>query len=362
MKVFLVGGAVRDQALGLKPKDRDFVVVGSTPEEMLRAGFSQVGADFPVFLDKNGDEFALARTERKVSVGHTGFETQHAPWVTLEEDLMRRDFTMNAMSMDEVSGAIIDPFNGREDIADRVIRHVSPAFREDPLRVLRAARFAARFDFEIADETLDLMREMVKSGELDSLTKERVWKEVSRAMSEPFAPNFFFVMADIGAKHILGLDDDLDFNLDTLANVIALTADRMDVRWMALSEMMDRKNMNNFVRKVGVPNDEKKAMDVFVSVLEAGTVSDFMAVAKKFRLFSPEGQSLITAACMVVSMMPCDEDTMRSILKPLHGIQKASMVSFNSLDERRRIMLSGSDIGKAIDSERLKVLTEEANA
>jgi tRNA nucleotidyltransferase (CCA-adding enzyme) len=361
MKTFLVGGAVRDQVLGLQPKDEDWVVVGSTPEEMVQHGFHQVGADFPVFLDQKGNEFALARTERKVGVGHKGFETVHDSSVSLEDDLMRRDFTMNAMARD-ASGAIIDPFNGRQDIADRVIRHVSDAFRDDPLRVLRAARFAARFDFEIADETMALMREMVASGELDSLSKERVWKEVSRAMSEPFASNFFFVMGDVGAKHILGLDDDLDFNFDTLEKVIAFTADRMDVRWMALSETMDRRNMNRFISTVGVPNDETRAMRLFAALLEAGTVSEFMEVAKKFRLFSPEGQSLVTAACLVVSMMPVDDETMWSILKPLHGIRKASMVSFNSLDERRRIMLRGSDIGKAIDGERLKVISAEANA
>lgn len=364
MKTFLVGGAVRDQAMGLEPKDFDFVVVGATPEQMIRQGFSQVGADFPVFLDKNGDEFALARTERKVAEGHKGFETHHDPSVTLEDDLMRRDFTMNAMAIDEGTmgtGHIIDPFNGRQDIADGIIRHVSDAFRDDPLRVLRAARFAARFDFEIAPETMDIMEEMVKSGELNHLTKERIWKEVSRAMSEPFAPNFFFVMGDVGALSVLGLDDDISFNLDTMETVISRIPDRIDARWMALSETLDEKNMEGFIRAVGVPNNEATAMRVFRAVLSAESVDDFMEVANRFRLFSADNSELLGAACVTVFMMPLDNDTMWSIMNPLRGIAKAAMVSFSSLDERSRIMLSGPDIGKAIDKMRASIIHDHIN-
>lgn len=199
MKVFLVGGAVRDKIMGVEPKDRDFVVVGATPDEMIEKGFHQVGADFPVFLDANGDEFALARTERKSGKGHTGFVTEFTPDVTLVEDLNRRDLTINAMAQDLDTGEIIDVFGGREDIQNGVLRAVSSAFRDDPLRVLRVARFAARFNFRVDADTEDMMSGMVSSGELDSLTKERVWKEWSRAMEEPNPYRFFEVLDDVDA-------------------------------------------------------------------------------------------------------------------------------------------------------------------
>ncbi|WP_432697821.1 hypothetical protein ACQUQP_05610 [Marinobacterium sp. YM272] len=185
MQVYLVGGAVRDRLLGLRVKDRDWVVVGATPEQMIDAGFRPVGKDFPVFLHPDSaEEYALARTERKSGKGYTGFEFFASPEVTLEEDLRRRDLTINAIAEDS-EGSLIDPYGGRQDLDARLLRHVSPAFREDPLRVLRTARFAARFadlGFQIADETLALMRKISQSDELDHLTPERVWQEFERAL------------------------------------------------------------------------------------------------------------------------------------------------------------------------------------
>lgn len=187
MKTYLVGGAVRDQLLNLAVKDNDWVVVGSTPEEMIANGYKQVGADFPVFLHpKTQEEYALARTERKSGKGYQGFAVDFGKEVTLEEDLIRRDLTINAMAQDE-QGNIFDPYNGQQDVAKKILRHVSPAFSEDPLRVLRVARFAARFHhlgFSIADETLKLMSDISHSGELELLTPERVWVETERALSE----------------------------------------------------------------------------------------------------------------------------------------------------------------------------------
>ena len=194
LKVYLVGGAVRDRIMGIDPKDLDYVVVGSTSEEMISRGFTQVGADFPVFLDHKGDEYALARTERKSGVGYKGFETDFSPDTTLDDDLSRRDLTVNAMAQDPSTGEIFDPYGGQEDIKSRSLRHVSDAFAEDPLRVLRAARFAARFDFEIDPNTQKLMKQLVDSGELNHLTAERVWKEVSRAVMEKNPENFFQVL------------------------------------------------------------------------------------------------------------------------------------------------------------------------
>lgn len=184
MKVYQVGGSVRDALLGLPVKDRDFVVVGGTPEEMRARGFKPVGRDFPVFLHKDThEEYALARTERKSGRGHQGFVFHASPDVTLEEDLARRDLTINAMARD-ADGTLIDPYGGQRDLEARTLRHVSPAFAEDPLRVLRVARFAARFGFELADETLALMRDLVEQGELRALSAERVWQELARGLVE----------------------------------------------------------------------------------------------------------------------------------------------------------------------------------
>ncbi|MCF8152310.1 MAG: multifunctional CCA addition/repair protein [Sulfuritalea sp.] len=200
MKIYAVGGAVRDELLGLPVKDRDWVVVGATPQEMLAQGFTAVGSDFPVFLHpRTHEEHALARTERKTAPGYTGFAFHAAPGVTLEQDLMRRDLTINAMARDE-AGAIVDPHGGRADLAARILRHVSPAFAEDPVRILRVARFAARFaDFSIAEETLELMREMVAVGEVDALVPERVWQELARGLMEAKPSRMFEVLRECGA-------------------------------------------------------------------------------------------------------------------------------------------------------------------
>lgn len=201
-KTYLVGGAVRDQLLGVPYHEHDWVVVGATPEQLLQAGFRPVGQDFPVFLHpKTSEEYALARTERKSGHGYGGFTFHATPDVTLEADLERRDLTVNAMAMDP-QGQIIDPYGGRQDLADRLLRHVSPAFAEDPLRVLRVARFAARYaplGFRVAPETMALMHELAGSGELQALTAERIWKEYSRALMETRPDVFIQVLRDCGA-------------------------------------------------------------------------------------------------------------------------------------------------------------------
>ena len=212
MQIYLVGGAVRDALLGLAVKDRDWVVVGSTPEAMTAQGFVPVGRDFPVFLHpQTHEEYALARTERKTARGYHGFAIHTSPEVTLEEDLARRDLTINSIaahaSIDRSAGQfdikntpLIDPFNGQQDIANRVFRHVTPAFREDPVRILRVARLAARFtDFTVAPETQALMRDMVEDGEVDHLVPERVWQELSRGLMEAQPSRMFDVLRACGA-------------------------------------------------------------------------------------------------------------------------------------------------------------------
>src|SRR5690348_12374610 len=183
-RVYLVGGAVRDELLGRAHFDRDYVVVGAAPEDMLAEGYRAVGKDFPVFLHPDThEEYALARTERKTARGYHGFEFHAAPDVTLEQDLARRDLTINALARDE-DGTVIDPFGGVADLQNKILRHVGPAFVEDPVRILRTARFAARFDFSLAPETLALMREMIANGEVDALVAERVWQELERGLME----------------------------------------------------------------------------------------------------------------------------------------------------------------------------------
>ena len=206
MRIFLVGGAVRDQLLGLEVKDHDYVVINSTPEQMLEKGFTQVGKDFPVFLHpQTGEEYALARTERKQGNGYTGFSCYTGQDVTLEDDLARRDLTVNAMVKAE-DGELIDPYFGQQDLTNKILRHISPAFSEDPLRVLRVARFAARFaklGFKIAPETQSLMKGIAQSGELKTLTAERVWAETEKALHSDSPQTYFQVLRDCGALAIL---------------------------------------------------------------------------------------------------------------------------------------------------------------
>jgi len=198
-KIYRVGGAVRDRLLGLNVQDHDWVVVGSTPEKMVAQGFQPVGKDFPVFLHpQTHEEYALARTERKTARGYLGFAVYAAPDVTLEQDLQRRDFTINAIAED-ADGKLFDPYNGIADLRAGILRHVSKAFSEDPVRILRAARFAARFGFTIAPETLELMRDMVSDGEVDALVAERVWQELARGLMEKTPSRFFETLRNCGA-------------------------------------------------------------------------------------------------------------------------------------------------------------------
>jgi tRNA nucleotidyltransferase (CCA-adding enzyme) len=198
-QIYLVGGAVRDRLFGVEAPDRDWVVVGSTPQAMVDQGYQPVGKDFPVFIKKStGEEYALARTERKTAKGYQGFQFNASPEITLEQDLERRDLTINAMAEDQ-QGNLIDLHGGQQDLASGVIRHVSDAFLEDPVRILRAARFAARFDFTIAPETMNLMKAMVSNGEVDALVPERVWTEMKKALITDSPQVFFQVLRDCGA-------------------------------------------------------------------------------------------------------------------------------------------------------------------
>jgi len=245
MNIYRVGGAVRDVLLGLAVKDIDYVVIGSTPEQMIAAGYTPVGKDFPVFLHpKSKAEYALARTERKTAPGYHGFLFHCAPDVTLEQDLQRRDLTINAMAVqidDMANQNIVDPFGGQRDLAAKVFRHVSDAFTEDPVRILRVARFAARFaEFSIASETMQLMRTMVAAGEVDALVPERVWQEIGRGLMETHPARMLQVLHDSGALARIIPEFEQNWSKTTspdLLQVIDFAAQQQQplaVRWAAL--------------------------------------------------------------------------------------------------------------------------------
>ena len=253
MKIYLVGGAVRDGMLNIPVKERDWCVVGATPEQMLALGYRQVGKDFPVFLHpKTGEEYALARTERKTAPGYHGFDFNTSPNVTLEEDLSRRDLTVNAIAQDE-SGRVIDPWGGVADIEARILRHVSPAYSEDPVRILRTAKFCARFadaGFKLAGETMGLMTQMVKDGEADALAPERVWKETELSLIGPNPQLYFRVLQACGAlavtfpqlEALFGVPQpakwhpEIDSGIHTLMVLeqVAKLSEELDVRFAAL--------------------------------------------------------------------------------------------------------------------------------
>jgi tRNA nucleotidyltransferase (CCA-adding enzyme) len=254
VKTYLVGGAVRDQLLGYPVKERDWLVIGETPESMVARGFVPVGKDFPVFLHpKTHEEYALARTERKTAPGYKGFIVHASPDVTLEQDLLRRDLTINAMAMTE-AGELLDPYGGQKDLEQRVFRHVSPAFVEDPVRILRVARFAARYahlGFKLADETRDLMQQMVMAGEVQHLVAERVWAELNKALLEKTPSAFFYTLRECGAlafifpeiEHLFGIPQPAKYHpeIDTGVHVLMAVdmathlSDKAEVRFAVLT-------------------------------------------------------------------------------------------------------------------------------
>ncbi len=256
MQIYLVGGAVRDQLLGYPIGERDWVVVGATPQQLIDLGYKPVGKDFPVFLHpKTHEEYALARTERKIALGYKGFQVYAAPDVTLEQDLQRRDLTINAMAQ-ATDGTIIDPYHGRVDLNDRILRHVSSAFIEDPVRILRVARFAARFgEFTIHPNTQLLMQEMVRRGEVNALVAERVWQEWQRALSEPYPQRFFTVLSECGALAVL-LPEWQDNAMELAALTRAVTQNSpASVRFAVSLHTMPAATIRNIAERYRIPRE-----------------------------------------------------------------------------------------------------------
>jgi tRNA nucleotidyltransferase (CCA-adding enzyme) len=279
MKIYCVGGAVRDELLGLPVKDRDYVVVGATPEEMVAQGYKPVGKDFPVFLHPlTREEYALARTERKTARGYHGFEFRTAPDVTLEQDLARRDLTINAIARG-ADGRVIDPFNGAADLRAGVLRHVGAAFAEDPVRILRVARFAARYDFRVAPETMKLMREMSGSGEADALVAERVWQEVARGLMESKPSRMFEVLRECGALarvmpevDALWADAEAAREAMRVVDAAARAGATLPARFAALARSLDPLAVESLAGRLKVPTDCREL--ALLAARHANTVLD----------------------------------------------------------------------------------------
>jgi len=314
MRSYVVGGAVRDALLGLPVKDHDHVVVGATPEQMLQAGYRAVGKDFPVFLHpKTQEEYALARTERKTAPGYHGFAFHAAPDVTLEQDLVRRDLTINAMAQD-ADGSIVDPYGGRRDLEARLFRHVSEAFAEDPVRILRTARFAARFaDFTVAPETNALMRQMVEAGEVDALVPERVWQELARGLMEERPSRMFAVLRDCGALARVAPELEALWG-DAVAGQQAMrvldhaaaAAHPLEVRFAALVLGLDLEAVGALARRLKVPNECRDLASMGVreqgivraaSALDAEATVTLFERSDAFRKPERFEQMLLAIAC-----------------------------------------------------------------
>jgi tRNA nucleotidyltransferase (CCA-adding enzyme) len=264
METYIVGGAVRDALLGLAAGDRDWVVVGGSPQQLIAAGFLPVGKDFPVFLHPDTrEEYALARTERKTAAGYHGFVFHAEPSVTLEQDLARRDLTINAMAQD-AHGTIIDPFGGQHDLKARVLRHVTDAFREDPVRILRLARFSARFaDFTVAKETLQLMQQMVEAGEVDALVAERVWQEIARGLMEKKPSRMFDVLRECNAlvRLMPEVDRVWDAALSRIVDESARLEAALPVRFACLTYRLSAE-LRGLCERLRVPTDCRELADV----------------------------------------------------------------------------------------------------
>ncbi len=367
MQIYLVGGAVRDELLGVPVKEKDWVVVGATAEDMIQQGYKQVGKDFPVFLHpKAHEEYALARTERKVAPGYTGFEFNASPQVTLEEDLKRRDLTINAMAKAS-DGKLIDPYHGADDLKHKILRHVSPAFEEDPVRILRVARFAARFgDFEVAAETNELMKKMVANGEVDALVAERVWKEFERALGEKHPQIFFKVLNDCGALEKL-----FPMIFETiqapsfysrLRRVAVISSDAA-IRFSVLMFDYSVEDIDWVCKQYRAPSDYRELalltkayydeFAAFSQLLQNGQekdekepIEDLFAVIDAYR--RPDRLDKFLLACQAVDM------SKRFQIKKIKEVyQKANLVSAKEFIDQGA---QGAEISKQLRSRRIEII------
>jgi len=345
VKTYVVGGAVRDELLGLPVKDCDHVVVGATPEEMVRLGFKPVGKDFPVFLHpQTHEEYALARTERKSGRGYKGFTVYAAPDVTLEDDLRRRDLTINAMAKSE-EGSLVDPFDGSKDLEKKVLRHVGESFHEDPVRILRVARFAARFDFSVHESTLKLMREMVRSGEADYLVPERVWQEFSKGLMEKHPQRMFEVLEACGLRERL---------LPELETQPEVMSGSLAARFALLCWALAEDEVDTLCRRLRVPNEPRE-----LALLVSRNREALEAVAHA----SPEKILGLLKACDAFRRPERFAELLEVARLAAHGTDfirleraraAAAAVDAGAIAQR------GGDIARAVDEARLQAIAEAA--
>ncbi|AEJ10975.1 MULTISPECIES: multifunctional CCA addition/repair protein [Pseudomonas] len=362
MHIYKVGGAVRDRLLGRPVSDIDWLVVGATVEEMHAKGFRPVGADFPVFLHpKTGEEYALARTERKSGRGYGGFTFHASPDVTLEEDLIRRDLTINAMAEDE-TGTVYDPYHGQSDLDQRLLRHVSPAFAEDPLRVLRVARFAARYaplGFRVADETLELMRQISASGELQALTAERSWKEIERALMEAQPQVFFQVLHACGAlQELLPELGDAPQALAALEQA-AMHEKPLHVRWACLLQSLTPAAIKAINQRLKAPRECQELALLTGECLKLGNqaqelpATTLLELLQKFDVYRrPQRFEDFLIACEMTALGEGKAG------HPQADYLREAAAAARAVDVKPLVQagLTGQALGEALKSERLKAL------
>lgn len=352
MKTYLVGGAVRDQLMGMPVKERDYVVVGASVEEMIQLKFLPVGKDFPVFLHpETKEEYALARTERKIGKGYKGFVFNASADVTLEEDLRRRDLTINAMAKE--GEQIIDPYGGQDDIKKKILRHVSPAFSEDPVRILRVARFASRFaDFTIAKETMELMKQMVKLGEVDALVAERVWKECERALIEDHPEKFFEVLADCEALSVL-----FPYPLDIeILKKSSNQASDPQIRFAALCHSLSENEIRILCERYRIPSEYRdlamlvvRYQDDFLRMmtLDAEKILNLLQSIDAFR--REDRFEKFLKICEVCFSQANNIDKLRKCFQLAKTVDAKSFAESN---------LKGNEIGERIRQARIKKINE----
>ena len=318
---YVVGGAVRDELLGLPVQDRDYVVVGATPEEMEAAGFRPVGRDFPVFLHpKTHEEHALARTERKSGRGYKGFTVYSAPDVTLEQDLARRDLTINAIAK-APDGTLVDPFHGKSDLQKGVLRHVSDAFAEDPVRILRIARFAARFAFRIADETMALMTKMVASGETDHLVPERVWQEFAKGLAEPHPARMFEALERCGLRAKL---------LPELRQLPKDWSGPLPVRFAVLCWPLQEADIKSLCDRLKVPNEERELALLACrtrSLLNASNAGDLLNLFKRTDAFRRPERFAAFLEAALLSQPGFDSKKIEQSLKAAQAVDAGAIAA-----------------------------------
>ncbi|MFW0055574.1 MAG: multifunctional CCA tRNA nucleotidyl transferase/2'3'-cyclic phosphodiesterase/2'nucleotidase/phosphatase [Coxiella endosymbiont of Dermacentor silvarum] len=356
MRIYLVGGAVRDELLGLLVKEKDWVVVGATPEEMITRGFKPVGKEFPVFLHpQTHEEYTLARTERKTAKGYKGFSFYTTPNVTLEEDLKRRDLTINAIAKTP-SGKLIDPYGGQQDLKNKILRHVSPAFQEDPVRILRLARLATKFpEFSIHPETLDLMKEMTNKGEVNALIPNRVWQELVRAIANKAPTRFFTVLHDCGALAILFYAlHPKNKGLDALSQIASRTPSPV-MRFAALLSDLSPKVIQKLALQYRIPNKYSdlaimisrfQGIYEYVSQTNEKELLNFILKTDALRRDKRFEQFLFICTSLYPTLVK-NNDKIKEAIKVIKSI------NIKPLQERQ---LKGENFAKALETLRLEAI------